>query len=156
MADRINNLRCLEVAEMLGLDPDDVKRAVWSFFDSISVHAKRLPFDNRRRIYTADAFGQFFFVRHIPFIGRIGPVYSRYLLWRSNELGSDQTALRSSYRTRWKQSDLEHMAADILAGRTPSVIEKKKKSELYDSIWIVGKDGKKLARQVIKKDDVQD
>jgi len=156
MADRTGNARCIEVAESLGIDADDVKRAVWSFFDSISVHAKRLPFDNRRRIYTADAFGQFFFVRHIPFIGRIGPVYSRYLIWRSNESNSEQTALRSSYRTRWKQSELETMAADILSGKAPSIIQKKKKSELYDSIWVMGKDGKKLARQVIKKDNVQD
>lgn len=156
MADKTNNSRCLEVAELLGLDLSDVKRAVWSFFDSISVHAKRLPFDNRRRIYTADSFSLLSFVRHIPFVGRLGPVYSRYLLWRSNELNNDQIAPRSSYRHRWKQSELETMAADILSGKTPSIIQKRKKSELYDTIWIVGKDGKKLARQVIKKDDVQD
>ncbi len=64
----------------------------------------------------------------------------------------EETALRSSYRGRRKESEFETMAAEILSGKTPSIVPKRKKSELYDSIWIVGKDGKKLARQVIKKD----
>lgn len=152
MADRLDNLRYQEVADKLGLDVSDVQRAVFSFFDSIAVRAKKLPFDNPKRIYTAEGFNRLKLVQHIPFIGRIGSVYSRYLIWRSNEIDDTKTALRSSYQSRRKQSEIEDMAAAILSGRTPSIAEKKKKSELYDSVWVVGKDGKKLARQVIKKD----
>lgn len=154
MADSLDRIRIQEVSDALHLDSDDVRRAVRSFFDSIRVYAQRLPFDNRRRIYTADSFSWLVKVRHIPSIGRLGPVYSRYLKWRSNVMNEEDTALRSSYRVGMKQSELETMAADILSGKTPSIIQKGKKSELYDSIWVVGKDGKKLARQVIKKEDV--
>lgn len=152
MENKLHDTRCIEIANLLGIDVIDVKRAVSSFFAAIRTRAKKLPFDNRRRIYTPESFSRLVVTHNIPFIGRIGPIYSRYIKWRSNEMKGEDTALRSSYRVRMKQSELETMAADILAGKTPSIVPKRKKSDLYDSIWIVDKDGKKLARQVIKKD----
>lgn len=54
------------------------------------------------------------------------------------------------------QDDIEHIADDILAGRSPE-IKKKRNSELFYNVWLVEENGKRLARQVIKKDkDVQD
>lgn len=44
------------------------------------------------------------------------------------------------------------MASDILSGKTPEPVRKiKRNTELYDRVWLVGQDGKKLARQVIPK-----
>ena len=45
------------------------------------------------------------------------------------------------------------MAAEILSGRTPSPVKKKKNSELYERVWLVGQDWKKSARQVIPKEN---
>lgn len=139
------------IAEELNLDAADVYRAVYSYFSAIRIYASRLPFDNPRRIYTKDRFKELSSVRNIPYIGRLGPVYSRYLKWRENESKElDQTA-RSSFRNRWSRGEIEDITARILSGETPFLPEKKNKSELYDTVWVVGKDGKKLAKQVIKK-----
>jgi hypothetical protein len=50
------------------------------------------------------------------------------------------------------QDDIEHIADDILSGRTPFLIRKRKGNEMYDRVWLVGQDGKRLARQVIPKE----
>lgn len=136
----------------------EVKRAVISFFDCIWGAAKKLPFDTPRRIYSPEKFDEYFRVWNIPSIGRLGPAYSRYLLWRRNESSLVEQRLRSSYRLRLTQDDIEHMAEEILSGNTPSPLQKKKGNELYHRVWLVGKDGKKSARQVIPKNnkDVQD
>lgn len=52
---------------------------------------------------------------------------------------------------RYTQNDIETMAAEALAGRHVSFC-KRKKTELYNQVWMVGKDGKTLARQVIPKE----
>lgn len=44
------------------------------------------------------------------------------------------------------------MAREIIAGNTPSPLIKRKTKELYKPVWIVGKDKKRLARQVIPKE----
>lgn len=139
------------VALELNLPVSEVRRAVHSFFGEIVSESLSMPFDNMRKIFTREGFRENEVVWNIPSIGRIGPVYSRYLKWRSNEAANIQQVPRDSYRTRYSQDDLEHMAEEILSGRTPSPINKKKGSELYDSVWLVGRDSKKLARQVIPK-----
>ena len=142
------------IATRLGLDEIDVRKIIRSYFSSIRDYAVRLPFDDRRRIFAKDKFEEFCSVFNLPYIGRIGPVYSRYLKWRRNEAEELSQGARSSYRCRMTQSEIETMAAAILADETPFIPKPRKKSELYDSIWIVRKDGKKLAKQVIKKEDV--
>ena len=140
------------IAQEYDLETEDVFRVVRSFFSAIRVYASRLPFDNPRKIYTKERFDELSSVYNLPYIGRVGPVYSRYLKWRGNESKGLDQAARSSFRTRWSQGEIEDIAAMILSGETPSLPEKKKKSEMYDTVWVVGKDGKKLAKQVIKKD----
>ena len=143
--------RCRILAERYGLTDTEVKKVVDSFFSVLCHDAKRLPFDNPRRIYSCKGFQGFVTVRQIPFIGRIGPVYSKYLKWRANVSEQLVTAPRSSYRRRILQSDIEATAEAILSGSTPPPLEKKKGSELYERVWLVGQDGKKSARQVIPK-----
>lgn len=147
------------IADETGIPPQEVSRAVDSFFSVILREASALPFNDERRIYTKDAFDENVSVHNIPFIGRIGPVYSRYLAWRANEARWLETAPRSSYRTGLTQSEIEHMAEEILSGHAIPEIGRKRRSDLFENVWIVGKKGKRLARQVIlKKQDtnVQD
>lgn len=148
----------LRISEETGIPVSEVRKAAHSFFAAIKNEARKLPFDNRKKIYRKEVFDTFAFVRMIPFIGRIGPIYSRYLAWRRNESKLDVQVPRSRYRTRLLQDDIEHMAEAILAGKAPLPVRKKKGNELYKRVWVVGKDGKRLARQVIPKEitDVQD
>jgi hypothetical protein len=149
---------CREISEELGLSLTEVRRAVCSFFGVILEEARKLPFNNHSRIYTKDKFDEFISVCNIPSIGRLGPVYSRYLTWRGNEAKMIEQEPRKKYRSRILQEDIEAMAEDILAGRTPAPVTKKRGNELYNRVWLVGQEGKTLARQVIpkKKKNVQD
>lgn len=130
----------------------EVNRAVLSFFSVIVKDADSLPFDNERKIYTRDKFGELAKAYNIPYIGRMGPVYSRYLKWRANEARQLPGGKRSDYRVGLTQGEIEDIAVEILSGGTPQ-INRKKNSELFDRVWMVGKDGKKSARQVIPKED---
>lgn len=138
------------VAEELGISPSHVRRAVSSFFDSFARDARALPFDNIGRIYTRDRFDSFVRVFSVPRIGRFGPVYSRYLKWRRNEIRNIVLGKRSDYRTRMTQDDIENIAEDILSGRTPT-IPRRSKSELFKQVWVFGKEGRWLAHHVIPK-----
>lgn len=149
--DRKDSIRCRSVASRFSVAEEEVKRIVASFFSVIYVDARSLPFDNPRRIFSKEKFGEYLKVRHIPYVGRIGPVYSNYLKWRANESVGMDMAPRSSYRRRITQGDIEATAAAILSGRTPPPLEKKRGSEMYERVWLVGQDGKKSARQVIPK-----
>lgn len=140
------------IAERHGLDPRDVKRMVNSFFSVILRDCRSLPFDNPKRIYSKEMFDGMVKARCIPYVGRIGPVYSRYLKWRANESVGIEMAPRSSYRRRITQSEIEDTAAAILSGRTPPQLKKRKGKEMFDRIWLVGQEGKKSARQVIPKE----
>ena len=140
----------------LGLDASDVRGAVYSFFDVIFRDAKSLPFNNVSKIYSKNKFTSFAKIRCIPFIGRIGPAYSRYLKWRVNESKIVEQKHRSDYKINLSQEEIEEIAAVALSGRIP-VVEKKKNYDLFQRVWMVGEEGKKLARQVIpKKKNVQD
>lgn len=146
------------VAQELNVPVTEVRRAVYSFFGEIVVEARALPFNTEKKIFSKGVFDQFLQAWNLPFIGRIGPVYSRYLKWRSNEAKNIIQEPRSNYRSRITQDEIENMADDILSGRTPSPVRKKRGNEMYNRVWLVGQGGKRLARQVIPKqnEDVQD
>ena len=147
-----DSARCRTLAERYGLTETEVKKVVDSFFSVLCQDAKALPFDTPRKIYSCEGFQRFVKVRQIPFIGRIGPVYSNYLKWRANESETIDMVPRSSYRRRVTQSDIENTAAAILSGQTPPPMKKRKGKEMYERVWLVGQDGKKSARQVIPKE----
>ena len=156
MRRRVEDADCLAVAEILSVPQGEVKRAVASFFGIIVSGAKSLPFNNVRKIYTRNAFNEYAFAVNIPSIGRVGPVYSRYLRWRANEAKQIEQEPRSNYRHGVTQSEIENMAGEILAGMTPAPLVRKRGNELYHRVWLVGEDGKRLARQVILKKEEKD
>lgn len=150
---RTDEVEFRRIADSLGVPVTEVRKAVHSFFGALVSDARRLPFDDARRIYTREKFFEYEFVCNIPCIGRIGPVYSRYLKWRGNEAKSSEQTTRRKCRAEVSQSEIEAMAEEILSGTTPSFKRKTRGSEMFDRIWLVGKDGKRSARQVIPKKD---
>ena len=153
MRNKTDEAEFRRIAGELGLDSEDVASIVNSFFAVVLGEARSLPFNNHRKIFTRDKFSEYAVVRNIPYIGRLGPAYSRYLKWRGNESRDLSQVPRSSYRSRLSQNEVENMAAEILSGGAPSPIKKKRNSELYERVWLVGQDGKKSARQVIPKEN---
>jgi len=151
-ASKTDEAECRKIAEELGLSVSEVRKAVNSFFAIIALEADRLPFDDVRKIYSREKFGEYAIARQIPSLGRIGPVYSRYLKWRANEAKELPSENRSAYRKGLSRGEIEDIASEILSGGTPQ-IRKKKNSEMFNRVWMVGKDGKKSARQVIPKED---
>lgn len=147
-----DELEFRRIAKQHGLSITEVRRAVYSFFDIIASEAAKLPFDNPHRIYMKDKFEEYAVVRNIPYIGRIGPIYSRYIKWRSNEAKNLKLVSRGKYSSRLTDDDLDYIAGEILAGRTPPALEKRKGNDMYNRIWLIGKKGKKLAYQVIPKE----
>lgn len=148
---RIDEADFVKVGKELGFEASDVRKVVHSFFDSITIRARSLPFNTARKIFSKEVFDSYVFVVQIPCIGRLGPVYSRYLKWRANESRLIEQAHRSNYRKKYSQDDIENIAEIALSGRAPVLPEKRKASEDYNRVWLVGKDGKRLASQVIKK-----
>lgn len=151
MRSRTEKADMREVARTLGVPEKEVAKAVNAYFGVISGYADSLPLDDRRKIFRPDAFVALAKVWNIPYVGRIGPVYSRYLAWRKNESRQILQEPRSNFRLRIPQSEIETMAADIISGKTPAPLKKRRGNELYERIWLVGKDGKRQARQVIPK-----
>lgn len=149
---KIEEAGFLRLSEEFGIPVSEVARAVKSFFDVIASDAQSLPFDNRKKIYSKPVFEELVKVRNIPYIGRLGPVYSRYLKWRENESKLLPQKPRSGYRKRMTQDDIENIADAVLSGNPVPEIRKRKGSELYERVWLVRQDGKKSARQVIPKE----
>lgn len=150
---KIEDAEFLRIAQQLSIPVSEVRRAVYSFFGIIVRESRNLPFDNPNRIYTKDRFDDFVSVRNIPSIGRIGPVYSRYLKWRGNEAKNQTQVSRSDYRAGISQDEIEHIAAEILSGKTPSPVKKQKATERFNRIWMIGRVGKRAARQVVPKEE---
>ncbi len=150
---RVEDADLRTVSEALGVTVDEVRRAVHSFFDDIADRTRRLPFSDTRRIYRREAFDRHVFAVCIPSVGRLGPVYSRYLKWLENEAAMRAQQPRSAFRSRRTVQDIEAMAEDILSGKCVTVSAKKRGNELYERVWIVDSDGKRLARQVIPKNE---
>lgn len=140
------------VAGSLSVDVSDVRRVVSSYFGMVLSDARSLPFDNHRRIYSRDVFDGFVKVRNIPSVGRLGPVYSRYLKWRANESGGYDMVPRGFYTGGLTRGEIEDIAADAIAGRVPSLPDRRRNSDLFDRVWLMGSDGRRSARQVIRKD----
>lgn len=140
------------MASVTGVSSDEVGKIVNSFFDSIAQKVDKLPYDNARRIYSKEVFNCHACYFNIPSIGRIGTSYSRYLQWRANEAKLIEQVHRSHYVNRFTQNDIEHIAEDIISGKAPTPVSKKRGNELYNRVWLVKPEGKKLARQVIPKE----
>lgn len=148
---RMEEVGYRQIAGDLGLDPLDVRQAVHSFFDIILEDARTLPLDNPRKIYSRKVFNSMAAerVRSIPYLGRLGPTYTRYLKWRANESCGLDILARPKKMKALTSEEIEELAKAVLAGQT-YVPDKNRKSP-YQRIWLVGEDGKKQARQVIKK-----
>ena len=150
---RLEDADILLVSRNLGVPVEEARRIVHSFFDDIGSRARRLPFADTSRIHKRNSFDKYLFAVNIPYVGRIGPVYSRYLKWLENESGMSGQELRKAHRWRLTKDEVESLAADILSGRTPNIPERKKGNEIYKRIWLVDADRKRLARQVFPKKD---
>lgn len=161
---RLRNQHCLmnnadetlfrTVASECGVSAEDVRKAVHSFFDIIRREADALPFDTERKIFSKEVFDSLAHVNQIPFIGRIGPVYSRYLSWRANESSAHDMVKRKHDPMKLTESDIEEIASSFLSGKSFSldtIKERRKKEGKYNRVWLVGKNGKQLARQIIVK-----
>lgn len=148
---RTDYSRYVEISEKTGVPVSDVRRIVESYFKDIFVYASNLPFDTHRKIFSKDKFDEYVRVDNIPSLGRIGPVYSRYLQWRVNASKEFDYAYRSAQKVKLSKGEIEDIAKEALSGGTP-VISKHKNSDLFERVWLVGKDGKKSARQVIPKE----
>lgn len=148
---RIEEAGFLRVSEEFGLPVSEVGKIVRSFFDCVSSDARKLRLDDHKRIYSKELFDERVKARQIPYIGRLGPVYSRYLAWRRNEAKTLGQKPRSLYRRGMTQDEIEDIAEAILSGNAPPEIKRKKGYEMYDRIWLVGKNGKRQASQVIPK-----
>ena len=150
-SNRRDRARYRTLSSKYGIEESEVKRIVTSFFEVFLMDARSLHFDNPRKIFSMDVFESRSTVRNIPYIGRLGPVYSRYLKWRENESKELLQKPRGDYRSRMTQDDIENIADAILSGNPLPELRKRKKSEMFERVWMVGKDGKRSARQVIEK-----
>lgn len=153
MRNKIDDEDFKAIGEELGLSPSEVKKIVHSFFGSFVSSARKLPFNNERKIYSRAAFLEYSFAQNIPFIGRIGTSYSKYLGWRGNESKNLKQVVRSKCRDGYTQEEIEAIALDVLSGRTPQLVNKHKSREFYNKIWMVDKGKKRLARQAILKEE---
>lgn len=152
MRNRIESSDFAAVSFELGVPVSVVRSVVYSFFDSVSKKASSLPFSTATKIYDRKAFDKHCFVCNIPYIGRIGPVYSRYLQWRSNEAKSIERKPRCAVSNGITPVDIEKLAESIIDGIELPEVKRTTVSEQYDRVWIVGDSGKRLARQVIIKE----
>lgn len=158
MRNRIEDRDFKEIEKQLGIPHAEVKKIVHSFFGSLESKARKLPFNTERKIYSSEGFSEYGYVQNVPFIGRIGTSFSRYLTWRGNESKEQKQVERGRCSDGYTPDEIEAIAREALSGKTPMLVKKHKAREFYTKIWIVGKGRKRLARQAILKDkeDVQD
>lgn len=152
MRNRIEEEICKIVAKDCSLNADSVKTIVSSFFGEIEKEARSLPLNNHRKIFTKGKFDEYVNVTNIPYIGRIGPSYTRYLKWRSNVASEIERKRKEDFSSLLSDDEIEDAAQRILSGEKVE-IKKKRATELYKRVWLVGKSGKRQARQVIPKTD---
>lgn len=154
MTSRLESYALKELAKEFNLPVDALRCIVHSFFQVIQSDARALPFDTVTKIHKRESFDGMGMVFNIPYLGRLGTSYSRYLKWRENESKHLDQEVRSDRRGRYTSGDIENIAEEILSGGAPSFYRKKKSNELYKRIWIVDGNGKKkLARQAIIKEN---
>ena len=85
------------IAQEYGLEPSDVRNCVFAFFDSIEISFRRLPFSTPKKIFSRKFFAEHVRVWNMPYLGRLGPSYSRYLTGRSNEAKGIRMGRRADY-----------------------------------------------------------
>lgn len=160
MRNRIDEKEFARLARELSVDVSVVRSVVHSYFDSLSQQARKLPFNNPRRIFTKNKFSEYEYAQNIPYIGRLGPSYSRYLTWRANEAKNMELAYRRDFKTIYTPEQIESLADKVLHdwNEGDPKIERPENKQTYPfkRIWLVGKKGKKQARQVIPNKNVQD
>jgi hypothetical protein len=147
-------LWCRAYARSKGLNEVEVQKAIVSFFDDIVVSTRKLPFDNIRRIYTADAVEDKACVYNIPYIGRLGPVYSQYLKWRGDIANDYELVLREDVRGIHLNERIEELAGLALSGHrvTRDMMKDPIPAGMYHKVWIIDKEGRRrAAKQLFKK-----
>lgn len=153
---RKDRSRCRAISDECAIPEREVAKAVESYFDSIVEKTRRLPFDTPKRIYSREAFRKCSFVVNIPYIGRIGPVYSRYLKWRAAESEGMRMVRRDDVKSDHFRPLVEKAAKDALSGMKvdSSALVGRIPKGRYEKVWIVNPDGsRRSARQLISKDD---
>lgn len=145
---------CRAYARANGISETEVQKAVVSFFDDIVVSTRKLPFDNIKRIYTADAVEDKACVYNIPHIGRLGPMYSQYIKWRADIADEYDMVLREDVRDVHLNGRIEELAALALSGHkvTRDMMKDPIPSGMYHKVWIIDKEGRRrAAKQLFKK-----
>lgn len=151
---RTDRARCRCISDETALPQREVMKAVEAYFDSIVEKTRSLPFDTPKRIYSRAAFARCSFVVNIPYIGRIGPVYSRYLKWRSSESRDIDMVSRADVREDHFRPMIEEAARDALDGKAVDVraLRERIPRGKYEKVWLVDAEGRRRsARQLIKK-----
>lgn len=143
----------VDIARRFGLEAKDVHKIADSFFSVMYNTAKRLPFDDSSRIYSKAVFDKHSFTYMIPYIGRIGPVYSRYLSWRANVAKALDSVPRPARKDALPRQEIERLAELALSGvdiRYEDIVGKRIRDD-YKRVWLVSESGRRQARQLIKK-----
>lgn len=149
---RKDRRRCGDIALETGTEPKEVERAVSAFFSTIISDVKRLPFNNPGRIYKPDAFEELCYVTNIPFLGRLGTVYSKYRKWRSEVASDIEMVDASDAKSEYYKPLIEEEARKALRGEKVNVYRLKERvpSGMYRRVWIMRRNGKRSsARQMI-------
>lgn len=150
------------VSERTGLSVDEIHKVVYSFFGVLVNDARRLPFDNPKKIYNKQAFDSLSAVVHIPYIGRIGPTYNNYIKWRGNVASAFNMLPRPKKKPFLTDEERETLASILIGSKNIETISceqmladmRKDREPKKDTtnVWLVGKDAKRLANQIIKND----
>lgn len=147
---------CAEYAKAQGLDAVEVSKAVISFFDDMVYVTRKLPFNNIRRIYSAEAVSKLAPVFHLPSVGRLGPMYNQYKKWRKEQAGSYVMVSRKDAKRKHRQERIEEAARRALSGKRVSenFLYDSIPSDRYYKVWLIDAQGKrKAAWQLFKKEN---
>lgn len=151
---KIDCSECEKIAREENIPLSVVKNIITSYFDSMVIAAKALQYNNKQRLYTKKAFLENAFVINIPFIGRIGPVYSCYIKWRK-QLSKNLEQIKKSALKRFHYGKyLEEEARHALNGEKVNIelFGRPNAKDGYCRVWIIKENDKKVsARQIIVK-----
>lgn len=144
---------CRSYADDSGISVVEIQKAIGSFFDDMLMKIRRLPFNDVRRIYSPAAVEERAPVFNIPFLGRIGPVYSSYLKWRKEEALKEEMELRETVKARYRDERVEEALKLAKEGHkiTNVFLREGIPSGKYKKVWYIDKGGKRrVAKQVYK------
>lgn len=143
---------CADIATEVGYDTRAIERAVSAYFSVIISDVRRLPFNSHSRIYKPDAFEENGYVVNIPYLGRLGTVYSRYRKWRASVSSENDTVRKEDARSKYFEPLVEEEARKALRGERVNVYRLRERvpSGMYRRVWIMKGNGKRSsARQMI-------